>query len=122
MEESSKYSLSLPTIGLIGLFHPSSSVGVKRYFAVGRSTFKGGSHLPCTALYPGGCSISCFHQQLYQLAAGQVLPRGDNDGRLEGGRKRETGVFLPPVLSPATSPPWLQLLTYRPTLVAASAG
>lgn len=53
MEKRSRFSLSLPTFCLIDLFHCSSSVGVKRYFAAGKSTFKAGSQLPCTALYLG---------------------------------------------------------------------
>lgn len=60
-----------------------------------------------------GRSLDFFDQQFHQWAAGRVLLRGGTGRRLEGRCKRKTRVCLPPVLPPATSPPWPHLLALQ---------
>lgn len=68
---------------------------MKRYFAVGWSAFKASSHLPCTSLYLRGLLPRLLQPATLSAGCWPGSPRGGNDGRLKGVRKRKSRVFLP---------------------------
>lgn len=112
-------SPSLSTFGRVHPFHFSHLVSVFHFSNLVSHCWKVHfqvqffSLLLCS-LTQGAAPLDCSYQLLYQLAAGQVQPIGGTGRRLKGRKKRKARVFLFPLVSPATSPPWLQLLAYRP--------
>lgn len=112
-------SPSLSTFGRVHPFHFSRLVSVFHFSHLVSHCWKVHfqvqffSLLLCS-LSQGAAPLDCSYQLLYQLAAGQVQPIGGTGRRLEGRKKRKARVFLSPLVSPATSPPRLQLLAYRP--------